>query len=92
MRARLRLKQTQPIFARQHTGPCTVVAADPHSLRPDDPQTLILAGFTPPRAPMGPGKEAPPPLVKVPQPLLLNGLRPAASHGAAALAAVSCAA
>src|SRR5674476_325806 len=60
----------------QHTRPCTVVVADPHSLRPDDPQTLILAGLTPRPAPMGPGKEAPPRPVKVPQRLLLNGLRP----------------
>jgi hypothetical protein len=73
----LRLNCTQPIFAHQHTGPCPVVAADPSSPRPDDPQALILAGFTPPRAPMGPGEEVPPPLVKVTQPLLLNGLRPA---------------
>ena len=40
-------------------------------------QALMLAGFTPPRAPMGAGKEAPPRLVEVTQRLLLNGLRPA---------------
>src|ERR1019366_173154 len=77
MRARLRLNQTQPIFAHQHTGSSHVVAADPHSRRPDDPQTLMLAGFTPRRAPMGSCEERPPPLVKVPQRLLLDGLRPA---------------
>src|ERR1035437_8145511 len=73
---RLRLNQTQPIFAHQHTRPCTVVLTDPQPRRSHDPQTLVLAGFTPPRAPVGPGEEAPPPLVKVPQPLLLDGLRP----------------
>src|SRR5664280_652129 len=72
---RLALNRTQPIFAHQHTGPCPVVAADPNSLRPYDPQTLMLAGSTPRRAPMGPGEEAPPRPVKVPQPRLLNGLR-----------------
>src|ERR1019366_3008734 len=61
----------------QHTAPCTVVLTDPQPRRPDNPQALMLAGFTPPRAPVGPGKEAPPCLVKVPQPLLLDGLRPA---------------
>src|ERR1035437_1118287 len=76
-RARPAFNQTQPIFAHQHTGSCPVVLTNPNSLRPDDPQALILAGFTPRRTPMGPGKEAPPRLVKVPQRLLLNGLRPA---------------
>src|ERR1035437_1701163 len=80
-RARLRLNETQPIFAHQHPGPCTVVAADPHSRRPDDPQTLMLAGFTPRRAPMGSCEELPPPLVKVPQRLLLDGLHPPATPG-----------
>jgi hypothetical protein len=37
----------------------------------------MLAGFTPPRAPMGSCEKAPPCLVKVPQPLLLDGQRPA---------------
>ena len=60
----------------QHTAAGPVVAADPHSRRPDDPQTLMLAGFTPRRAPVGPSEEAPPPLVKVPQRLLLDRLRP----------------
>src|ERR1035437_8771699 len=73
---RLRLTQTQPNFAHHHTGPCTVVLTDPQPLRSHDPQALVLAGFTPRRAPVGPGEEAPPPLVKVPQPLLLDGLRP----------------
>src|ERR1035437_3687855 len=61
----------------QHTGPCTVVAADPQPRTSDDPQTLMLAGFTPRRAPMGSCEERPPPLVKVAQRLLLDGLRPA---------------
>src|SRR5665647_3953864 len=77
IRARLRLNETQPIFAHQHTRACPVVAADPHSRRPDDPQTLMLAGFTPRRAPMGSCEELPPRMVKVPQRLLLDGLRPA---------------
>src|SRR5665647_1401495 len=61
----------------QHTGPCPVVAADPQPLRSDDPQPLMLAGFTPRRATMGSGEEPLPRLVKVPQRLLLDGLRPA---------------
>src|SRR5674476_1121780 len=77
IRARLRLNETQPIFAHQHTAACTVVAADPHSRRPDDPPTLMLAALTPRRAPMGSCEERPPPLVKVAQRLLLEGLRPA---------------
>jgi Transposase IS200 like len=76
-KARLRLKQTQPTFAHQHTAACPVVAADPQPLRSDDPQTLMLAGYTPRRAPMGSCEELPPPLVEVPQPLLLDGLRTA---------------
>jgi hypothetical protein len=38
---------------------------------------LRRAGYTPRRAPMGSCEELPPRLVKVPQPLLLDGLRPA---------------
>src|ERR1035437_5489485 len=76
-KARLRLNCTQPIFADQHARACPVVLPDPQRLRADNPQALMLAGFTPPRAPVGPGKEAPPPLVKVPHPLLLTRLRPA---------------
>src|ERR1035437_798348 len=76
-RARLRLNETQPIFAHQHTGACPVVLPDPQRLGSDDPQTLMLAGFTPRRAPMGSCEERPPPLVKVGQRLLLDGLRPA---------------
>ncbi len=61
----------------QHTRPAAVVLTDPHSLRSHDPQALILAGFTPPRAPVSPREEPLPCLVKVTQRLLLDGLRPA---------------
>src|SRR5665647_2447593 len=60
----------------QHTGACTVVLTDPQPLRPNNPQALMLAGFTPRRAPMGSCEEHPPRTVKVPQRLLLDGLRP----------------
>ena len=54
----------------QHARACPVVAADPQRLRSHDPQTLMLAGSTPRRAPMGSGKELPPRLVNVAQRLL----------------------
>src|ERR1035437_4936608 len=76
-RARVRLNQNQPIFAHQHTGPCPVVAADPQRRRSDDPQTLILAGFTPLRALVGSCEESLPCLVEVRQRLLLDSLRTA---------------
>jgi hypothetical protein len=75
-KARLRLNCTQPIFADQHARACPVVLPDPQRLRADNPQALMLAGFTPRRALVGPGKDVPPPLVKVPQRLLLDRLRP----------------
>jgi hypothetical protein len=61
----------------QHTAAGAVVAPDPQRLGSHDPQALILAGLAPRRAPVGPSEEVPPPLVKVAQRLLLNGLRPA---------------
>jgi hypothetical protein len=61
----------------QDTGPCPVVLPDPQPLRSHDPQTLVLAGFTPLRSPMGSGEEVPPSLVEIPQRLLLDGLRTA---------------
>src|SRR5450759_2920507 len=61
----------------QHTRPCPVVLTDPQRLRSHDPQALMLAGFTPRRATMGSGEEPLPRLVKIPQRLLLDGLRPA---------------
>src|SRR5450631_4346523 len=77
MSARLRLKQTHPIFAHQHTAACPVVAANPQRLGSDDPRTLMLAGFTPRRAPVRALEEPLPCLVKVTQRLLLDGLRTA---------------
>src|SRR5450759_5453105 len=61
----------------QHTRPCPVVLTDPQRLWSDDPDALMLAGFTPCRAPMGSCEELPPRMVKVPQRLLLDRLRPA---------------
>jgi hypothetical protein len=90
--ARLALKQTQPIFAHQHTGSCPVVLPDPHSLRSEDPQALILAGFTPPRAPMGPGKESLPPWSRSRNACCWIVCEPQASHDSALRASVSCAA
>src|ERR1035437_3507716 len=60
----------------QHTRPRPGILTDPQPLRPNDPQPLALAGFTPPRAPVGAIEEPLPCLVEVPQRLLLNGLRP----------------
>src|ERR1035437_4469568 len=60
----------------QHAAACPVVLPDPQRLRADNPQALMLAGFTPRRALVGPGKEVPPPLVEATQRLLLDRLRP----------------
>src|ERR1035437_6946438 len=61
----------------QHTGSCPVVLPNPHSLRSDDPQALILAGFTPLRAFVGSCEESLPRMVEVTQRLLLDSLRTA---------------
>src|ERR1035437_50170 len=60
----------------QQAAACPVVLPDPQRLRADNPQALMLAGFTPPRAPVGAIEEPLPCLVEVAQRLLLDRLRP----------------